>query len=81
MGICGRTLKQVDENVFKTDAYKMGQYEGRIRRQLPNLKLGVHSYDKKLVKIKMLLETFKKQMVFFYQDLDYQRKPNGNSQL
>ncbi|MDG1056526.1 MAG: SUMF1/EgtB/PvdO family nonheme iron enzyme, partial [Flavobacteriaceae bacterium] len=39
--------EQVDENVFKTDAYIMGQYEGRIRRQLPNLKLGVHSYDKK----------------------------------
>tara|TARA_Y100001978_G_C23700379_1_gene440460 strand:+ start:2038 stop:3753 length:1716 start_codon:yes stop_codon:yes gene_type:complete len=39
--------EQVDENVFKTDAYKMGQYEGRIRRQLPNLKLGVHSFTKK----------------------------------
>jgi gliding motility-associated lipoprotein GldJ len=39
--------EQVDENVFKTDSYIMGQYEGRIRRQLPNLKLGVHSYDKK----------------------------------
>ena len=44
--------EQVDENVFKTDAYKMGQYEGRIRRQLPNLKLGVHSYDKKAGKDK-----------------------------
>ena len=39
--------EQVDENVFKTDAYKMGQYEGRIRRQLPNLKLGTHSFNKK----------------------------------
>jgi len=39
--------EQVDENIFNTDAYKMGQYEGRIRRQLPNLKLGIHSYDKK----------------------------------
>ena len=39
--------EQVDENVFKTDAYKMGQYEGRIRRQLPNLKLGSHSFNKK----------------------------------
>ena len=30
----------------------MGQYEGRIRRQLPNLKLGVHAYDKKAGKDK-----------------------------
>ena len=44
--------EQVDENVFNTDAYKLGQYEGRIRRQLPNLKLGVHSYDKKAGKDK-----------------------------
>ncbi len=44
--------EQVDENVFKTDAYKMGQYEGRIRRQLPNLKLGNHSFNKKAGKDK-----------------------------
>ena len=44
--------EQVDENVFNTDAYKLGQYEGRIRRQLSNLKLGVHSYDKKAGKDK-----------------------------
>ena len=38
---------QVDENVFTTESYLMGQYEGRIRRMLPNLKQGVHNYNKK----------------------------------
>ena len=38
---------QVDENVFNTESYLMGQYEGRIRRMLPNLKQGVHDYNKK----------------------------------
>ena len=38
---------QVDENVFTTESYLMGQYEGRIRRILPNLKQGVHNYNKK----------------------------------
>lgn len=37
---------QVDENIFNTDAYLAGQYEGRIRRMLPNLKQGIHSYDR-----------------------------------
>ena len=46
-GYLWEDLEQVDENVFNTDAYINGQYEGRIRRQLPNLKLGVHSGDKK----------------------------------
>jgi len=38
---------QVDENIFNTDAYLTGQYEGRIRRMPPNLKQGIHAYDKK----------------------------------
>ena len=38
---------QVDENIFTTESYLMGQYEGRIRRLLPNLKQGVHDYNKK----------------------------------
>jgi gliding motility-associated lipoprotein GldJ len=38
---------QIDDNVFTTDSYLMGQYEGRIRRKLPNLKQGVHDYSKK----------------------------------
>ena len=33
---------QVDENIFTTESYLMGQYEGRIRRLLPNLKQGIH---------------------------------------
>jgi len=39
--------EQVDEDVFNTDAYLNGQYEGNTRRNLSNLKLGVHAYDKK----------------------------------
>lgn len=39
--------EQIDEDVFNTDAYLTGQYEGNTRRSLSNLKLGVHSYDKK----------------------------------
>ena len=38
---------QIDEDVFNTDAYITGKYEGKKRRSLSNLKLGVHSYDKK----------------------------------
>ncbi len=38
---------QVEDNIFNTDAYLMGQYQGRIRRMLPNLKQGTHLYDKK----------------------------------
>ena len=52
--------EQVDENIFNTDAYKMGQYEGRIRRQLPHLKLGVHSFDKKAGRDKNAVRTVQK---------------------
>ncbi len=44
--------EQVDEDVFNTDAYLTGQYEGNKRRNLSNLKLGVHAYDKKAGKDK-----------------------------
>ena len=37
---------QVDEEIFDTDAYLTGQYEGRVRRLLPNLKQGIHDYKK-----------------------------------
>jgi formylglycine-generating enzyme len=44
--------EQVDENIFTTDAFLTGQYEGNTRRKLPNLKLGVHDFDKKAGKDK-----------------------------
>ena len=47
MDIYGKIQNKLDDNVFNTDAYKFGKYEGKTRRQLPNLKLGLHSFDKK----------------------------------
>ena len=39
--------EQEDELNFTTASYLMGKYEGRNRRKLPNLKSGIHNYNKK----------------------------------
>ena len=39
---------QVDEMIFDTDAYLWGQYEGRVRRDVPNLKSPeIHNSDRR----------------------------------
>ena len=72
---------QVDENVFTTESYLMGQYEGQIRRMLPNLKQGVHNYNKKAGRDREAVRIVQERDGILFLPSDYQLKQNGNTLL
>ena len=69
---------QIDDNVFTTDSYLMGQYEGRIRRKLPNLKQGVHDYSKKAGRDREAVRVVQERDGILFLPLDCQQKLNGS---
>merc|ERR1712070_817158 len=46
-GYLWEDAEQETDDIFTTDSYLMGQYEGKNRRKLPNLKQGIHNFNKK----------------------------------
>ena len=76
MVICGK-IPSSDDNVFTTDSYLMGQYEGRIRRKLPNLSKEFTTTVRKLVEIEAVRIVQERDGIYSL-PLDYQQKLNGS---